>query len=73
MPRLFEFGGNGFARRARGNGERNERGRNVDMLERAAHGVLSADRRDAQIGLRLERAQKRRERLPPTGGVAPRL
>ena len=50
-----------------------ERGRNVDVLEGAAHGVLAADGGDAQILLRLERAEKRGKRLTPARGIMPGL
>ena len=40
------------------------------LLEGAAHGILAADGGHAQLHLRLERAQQRRQRLAPALGVA---
>ena len=53
-----------------GDGEGDERGRDVQVLEGAAHGVLAADGRDLELHLRLQRAQQRLEGLAPALGIA---
>ena len=47
----------------RRDGEGNERGRYVHIVERAAHGVLAADGREAQVLLRGVRAEQGGQRL----------
>ena len=69
MPRLFEFGRDYLMNVPRRDRKGDERGRHVDMFERSAHRVLASDRGNAQIGLRLKRAEKRGKRLPPTFGI----
>ena len=73
MPRRLEFGGDDLPHLPRRHREGDERGRNVDVFEGAAHGVLAADGSDAEIELRLERAEERRERLAPALGIVPGL
>ena len=73
MPRALELGRDDFCRLPRRHRKGDEGGRHVDMLEGTAHGVLAADRGDAELHLRLERAQKRRQRLSPALGVVPRF
>ena len=46
--------------------ERNQRRRHVNLVERAGHGILAADCRDAEAELRVVGAEQRRERLTPS-------
>ena len=50
--------------------EGNERGRNVDIFESTAHAVLAADGAQAQLYLRVQRAQQRAQRHTPALGIA---
>ena len=43
--------------RADGRGERHQRGRRIQLLEAARHGILAADGADTQVHLRHQRAQ----------------
>ena len=66
---LLEFRRRDLPGQEHAHGKADQRGRNADVLERAAHGILAADRGDAQIQLRLKRAQQRGKRLAPARGV----
>ena len=69
MTRGLEFGGDDFAGLAGGDGEGDQRGRNIQLLEGTGHGVLAADGADAQLHLRPECAQQRGKGLAPALGV----
>ena len=66
---LLELGGDDVAGLAGDDGEGDERGRDVEVLEGARHAVLAADGGRAELELRFERAEERHERLAPAGGI----
>lgn len=69
LPGALEFGRGHAIDWAACGGERNERGRYVELFEGARHGVLAADRAHFSIDLRHERAEHGRNRLTPTRGL----
>ena len=66
---LFEVGRDDRSGIDRRDAESHQHRRNVDMLERAAHRVLAADRRKSQLDLHLQRAEQCAERLAPRFGI----
>ena len=68
--RLFEHVRDEPARLCGRKREGDERGRNVDVFEGTAHAVLSADRAEPQPDLRVQRAEKSRQRHAPAFGIA---
>ena len=58
---------------AEARGERHERGRDVEVLEAAGHGVLAADRADAEVDLRHEGAEDGGHGLAPALGLVAEL
>ena len=62
---FLEFRGDDGPGIHRRNAEGDEGGRDMDMLEGAAHGVLAADGGEAQLLLHLDRSQERAQRLAP--------
>ena len=61
----LELGGGGALHVAHGHGEGNQRWRHVEILERAGHGVLTADSTGAQINLGHQRTEHGGRRLAP--------
>ena len=57
VPRALEFRGDRMVGTARAYGEAHEGGRYVEILERARHGVLTADGANTKVHLRHERAE----------------
>ena len=70
---LLELGGDDVAGLAGDDGEGDERGRDVEVLEGARHAVLAADGGRAELELRFERAEERHERLAPAGRILAEL
>ena len=70
MAGALELGRRHAADLAHRRGKGHERGRHVELLEAAGHGVLAADGADAQVDLRHERAQHGCRGLAPTLRVA---
>ena len=70
---LLELGGDDVAGLAGDDGEGDERGRDVEVLEGARHAVLAADGGRTELELRFERAEERHERLAPAGGILAEL
>ena len=64
---LLELGGGHGVHGAHGSGKANQRGRNVQVVEAAGHGVLAADGANAQVDLGHQGAQQ------GAGGHAPAL
>ncbi len=73
VARRLELGGSGAAHVTDRHGERDQRGRHIQVLERAGHGILAADRARAQVDLGHERAQHGGDRLAPTVGFVAQL
>ena len=71
--RLLELGRRRAIHRADGRGERHQRGRHVQLLETARHGVLAADGADTQVHLRHQRAQHGGGGLAPALGLVAQL
>ena len=69
VARLFKFGGNDVFGFCRGHGEGNEGGGNVELFERTAHRVFSADRGNAEIELSFQRAEQGGKGLSPAGRI----
>ena len=69
VSRTLEFGRKNRVLRARRHGERAKRRRNVELLKRSAHRILSADRRDSEVVLRVERAEQSGKGLAPSALV----
>ena len=65
VARIFELGRNNLVRMNCRCGKRDKRRRNVQILECPGHGILAADRRDAELMLRAQSAEKRSKRLAP--------
>ena len=63
MAGFLELGRDQTGSVLRRDSEGNERGRYVHVIERAAHGVLAADGREAQVLLRVIRAEQGGQRL----------
>ena len=61
--------GNDMGDRIRGHGEGHQGGGHVQILERAGHGVLTANGGDTQVLLGLKRAQQSRQGLAPALAV----
>ena len=57
----------------RRDGEGDERRRHIAVKKAAGHGVLAADGGGAQLQLRVQRAEQRREGLAPTRGLIAEL
>ena len=70
MSCAFEVGGNDLRSVDRRDAEGHQHRRNVDVLERARHRVLAADRRQAQFDLHLQRTEQGTQRLAPRAGIA---
>ena len=66
---LLEFGGNHLVCLGGGNSKGYQRRRNIDVLERTGHGVLTADRAAGQFQLCLECTQQGSHGLAPTLGI----
>ena len=66
---LFENRGNRFARFRGRSGKADERGRDVELVERAGHAVLSADGRHVEVQLRSQRAEQGCRGLAPALGL----
>ena len=73
MPRLLELGGQDLAGLDGGNGEGDEGGGHVQVVEGAGHGVLAADGRPAEVQLGLQSAQQGGEGLAPALRLAAQL
>ena len=67
---LLEIGRNDRPGIHRRDAEGHQHGRDVDMLERARHRVLAADRGQAQFDLHLQRTEQGTQRLAPRAGIA---
>ena len=65
MTGFLKLGGQHLACLDGGNGEGNQGRRNVQLQERAGHGVLAADSSGTQFQLRIQTAQQSGERLAP--------
>ena len=73
MPRLLELGGEHLTRLDGGDGEGDQRGGHVQIVEGARHGVLAADGGAAQLQLGVQGPQQGGEGLAPAGGLVPQL
>ena len=62
---FLEFRGNDLIALGRGHRERDQRRRDMELIERPAHGVLAADRRSLKGQLRLDQAEQCLHRLAP--------
>ena len=68
--RALEIGGDDVARVHHAHGEGNKRRRNMNILKRAAHGILAADGGRSEAELGAQAAEQRRRRLAPTELIA---
>ena len=73
MPRLLELGGEHLTRLDGRDGEGDQRGGHVQIVEGARHGVLAADGGAAQLQLGVQGPQQGGEGLAPAGGLVPQL
>ena len=73
MVRRLEFAGEDLADAVSRDGEGAQGRRDVEVLERTGHGVLAADGGDAEVHLRLVRAEERGGRLAPALRVGARM
>ena len=69
----LEFRGGNVRRHILRDRKRNEGRGDMDVLEGAAHGVLTADRGKAETHLRVESAEQRGKGLAPARGIAAEL
>ena len=73
MAGTLEFRRSGTLHIAHGHGEGNQRRRHIKLLERAGHGILTADRAGTKINLSHQRAKHGGHRLAPTGRLIAKL
>ena len=73
VARGLELGRENLSGLGGGNGEGNQRGRDIHIQEGAGHGVLAADGGDVQIQLGIESTQQGGEGLAPAQGLFPKL
>ena len=73
MPRRFKLRAQNFLSLDRRNGKGDQRGRDIAVQETAGHGILPADRGSAELKLRIECTEQRRERFAPTRGIIAQL
>ena len=65
----LELGRHNAVHVSAGRSEADKRGRHVQVLKAAGHGVLAANGANAQVNLRHKRTQKRRRRFAPARGI----
>ncbi len=73
VARALELGGGHAVDLAEARRKRDERGRHVEVLEAAGHGVLAADGTDAEVDLRHEGAEDGGHGLAPALGLVAEL
>ena len=73
MAHRLQVGRQQLAFEQRRDGEGDERRRHIAVKKAAGHGVLAADGGGAQLQLRVQRAEQRREGLAPTRGLIAEL
>ena len=69
ISRSLELSGHNAVHVSASRGEADKRRRYIQVLKAAGHRVLAANRANAQVNLRHERAQKRCRRFAPARGV----
>ena len=73
MPRSLELRRNNVGYVRKTGDKRDQRGRDVQVLKAAGHGILAANGRDPKVNLCHESAKQRRRRLTPTSGIVTKL